>query len=44
MDDTKAEAKQAARECFTRLWAAITTPFDSSGCWTLARCAATSTG
>ena len=31
MNYTKAEAKQAARECFTGLWAAITTPFDSSG-------------
>ncbi len=31
MDYTKAEAKQAARECFTGLWAATTTPFDSSG-------------
>ena len=31
MDYTKAEAKQAARECFTGLWAATTTPFDASG-------------
>ena len=31
MDYTKAEAKQAARDCFTGLWAATTTPFDSSG-------------
>jgi len=31
MDYTRAEAKQAARECFTGLWAATTTPFDSSG-------------
>jgi len=31
MDYTKAEAKQAARESFTGLWAATTTPFDSSG-------------
>ena len=29
MDYTKAEAKQAARECFTGLWAATTTPFDA---------------
>ena len=28
MDYTKAEAKQAARERFTGLWAATTTPFD----------------
>ena len=31
MDYTKADAKQAARECFTGLWAAITTPFDPAG-------------
>jgi 4-hydroxy-tetrahydrodipicolinate synthase len=31
MDYTKAEAKQAARERFTGLWAAITTPFDPAG-------------
>src|SRR5712664_1060738 len=31
MDYTKAEAKQAARDCFSGLWAATTTPFDSSG-------------
>jgi len=31
MDYTKAEAKRAARDCFTGLWAATTTPFDSSG-------------
>jgi 4-hydroxy-tetrahydrodipicolinate synthase len=31
MDYTKSEAKQAARDCFTGLWAATTTPFDSSG-------------
>src|SRR5258708_8250487 len=31
MDYTKAEAKQAARECFTGLWAATTTPFDIAG-------------
>jgi 4-hydroxy-tetrahydrodipicolinate synthase len=31
MEYTKAEAKQAARECFTGLWAATTAPFDSSG-------------
>jgi 4-hydroxy-tetrahydrodipicolinate synthase len=31
MDYTRAEAKQAARECFTGLWAATTTPFDASG-------------
>jgi 4-hydroxy-tetrahydrodipicolinate synthase len=31
MDYTKAEAKQAARETFSGLWAATTTPFDSSG-------------
>jgi 4-hydroxy-tetrahydrodipicolinate synthase len=31
MDYTRAEAKQAARDCFTGLWAATTTPFDSSG-------------
>ena len=31
MDYSKAEAKQAARECFTGLWAATATPFDSSG-------------
>jgi 4-hydroxy-tetrahydrodipicolinate synthase len=31
MEYTKAEAKQAARECFTGLWAATTTPFDRSG-------------
>jgi 4-hydroxy-tetrahydrodipicolinate synthase len=30
-DYPKAGAKQAARECFTGLWAAITTPFDSAG-------------
>ena len=31
MDYSKAEAKQAARERFTGLWAAITVPFDDSG-------------
>ena len=31
MDYTKAEAKRAARDCFTGLWAATTTPFDDSG-------------
>ena len=31
MDYTKAEAKQAARDCFTGLWAATTTPFDRRG-------------
>ncbi|MDX6335030.1 MAG: 4-hydroxy-tetrahydrodipicolinate synthase [Streptosporangiaceae bacterium] len=31
MDYTKAEAKQAAREAFSGLWAATTTPFDSGG-------------
>jgi 4-hydroxy-tetrahydrodipicolinate synthase len=31
MDYAKADAKQAARECFTGLWAATTAPFDSSG-------------
>ena len=31
MDYTKAEAKRAARDCFTGLWAATTAPFDSSG-------------
>ncbi len=31
MDYTRAEAKQAARERFTGLWAAITTPFDAAG-------------
>lgn len=31
MDYTKAEAKQAARERFTGLWAATTTPFDDRG-------------
>ena len=31
MDYTKAEAKQAARERFTGLWAAITVPFDGAG-------------
>jgi 4-hydroxy-tetrahydrodipicolinate synthase len=31
MDYTKAEAKQAARERFVGLWAAITTPFDAAG-------------
>ena len=31
MDYSKADAKQAARECFTGLWAAITAPFDSAG-------------
>jgi 4-hydroxy-tetrahydrodipicolinate synthase len=31
MDYTKAEAKQAARERFTGLWAATTTPFDVTG-------------
>lgn len=31
MDYSKADAKQAARECFTGLWAATTTPFDSAG-------------
>ena len=31
MDYSKADAKRAARECFTGLWAAITTPFDSAG-------------
>jgi 4-hydroxy-tetrahydrodipicolinate synthase len=31
MDYTRAEAKQAARECFTGLWAATTTPFSAAG-------------
>jgi len=31
MDYAKAEAKQAARERFTGLWAAITVPFDAAG-------------
>jgi 4-hydroxy-tetrahydrodipicolinate synthase len=31
MDYSKADAKQAARECFTGLWAATTTPFDADG-------------
>jgi 4-hydroxy-tetrahydrodipicolinate synthase len=31
MDYTRAQAKQAARDRFTGLWAATTTPFDSSG-------------
>ena len=31
MEYTKAEAKQAARERFTGLWAAITTPFGATG-------------
>lgn len=31
MDYSKADAKQAARESFTGLWAAITTPFDADG-------------
>jgi len=31
MDYSKADAKQAARECFTGLWAAITTPFGPAG-------------
>ncbi|HEY8043306.1 MAG TPA: dihydrodipicolinate synthase family protein [Streptosporangiaceae bacterium] len=31
MDYARADAKQAARDCFTGLWAATTTPFDSSG-------------
>ena len=31
MDYTRSEAKQAARETFTGLWAAITTPFDAGG-------------
>ena len=31
MDYSKADAKQAARECFTGLWAATTTPFGSAG-------------
>jgi 4-hydroxy-tetrahydrodipicolinate synthase len=31
MDYSKADAKRAARECFTGLWAAITTPFGSTG-------------
>ena len=31
MDYTKAEAKRAARECFSGLWATTTTPFDSTG-------------
>jgi 4-hydroxy-tetrahydrodipicolinate synthase len=31
MDYAKADAKQAARDCFTGLWAAITSPFDSAG-------------
>ena len=31
MDYSKAEAKQAARERFTGLWAAITVPFDATG-------------
>ncbi len=31
MEYTKAEAKAAARETFSGLWAAITTPFDPGG-------------
>ena len=31
MDYTKAEAKQAAREQVSGLWAALTTPFDAAG-------------
>ena len=31
MDYAKADAKQAARECFTGLWAATTTPFGQGG-------------
>jgi 4-hydroxy-tetrahydrodipicolinate synthase len=31
VDYTRSEAKQAARETFTGLWAAITTPFDPGG-------------
>lgn len=31
MDYAKAEAKRAARECFTGLWAATTTPFGPAG-------------
>jgi 4-hydroxy-tetrahydrodipicolinate synthase len=31
MEYSKADAKQAARECFTGLWAAITAPFDAEG-------------
>ncbi|MFI5063997.1 MAG: dihydrodipicolinate synthase family protein [Streptosporangiales bacterium] len=31
VDYTRSEAKQAAREAFTGLWAAITTPFDPAG-------------
>jgi 4-hydroxy-tetrahydrodipicolinate synthase len=31
MDYAKADAKQAARDCFTGLWAAITAPFDAAG-------------
>ena len=31
MDYTKAEAKRAARDRFTGLWAAITVPFDDAG-------------
>ena len=31
MDYTRAQAKQAARETFTGLWAAITTPFGTDG-------------
>jgi 4-hydroxy-tetrahydrodipicolinate synthase len=31
VDYSKADAKQAARERFTGLWAAITTPFDADG-------------
>jgi 4-hydroxy-tetrahydrodipicolinate synthase len=31
MDYSKADAKQAARECFTGLWAATTTPFGPAG-------------
>ena len=44
-DYPKAEAKQAARERFTGLWAATTTPFDTGrGHWTRPRCGGTWTG
>ena len=45
VDYTSAEAKQAAREAFAGLWAAITTPFDPGGAVDYGRrCAATWTG
>jgi hypothetical protein len=44
MEYTRAQAKQAARECFTGLWAAITTPSVPAAGWTTTRCAAISAG